>query len=98
MDFILEIIFDLILESSMEIASDKKTKKWIRYPLAFLLSLFLIAVIGALLFVGIMFILDKEIEMKLAGILFIVFDIIITVSAIKKLKKKLSKKENELRK
>ena len=29
MDLILEFIFDLVLESSMEIAKDKKIKKWI---------------------------------------------------------------------
>ena len=94
MDFILEIIFDLVLESSMEIAKDKKIKKWIRYPLAFLLSLFIIAVIGTIFFVGIMFILDEEINIKLAGILFIVFDIILIFSAIKKIKKALNQKDN----
>lgn len=94
MDFILEIIFDLVLESSMEIAKDKKIKKWIRYPLAFLLSLFIIAVIGTIFFVGIMFILDEEINIKLAGILFIVFDMILIFSAIKKIKKALNQKDN----
>lgn len=34
MEFILEFIFDLVFESSMEIAKDKKIKKWIRYPLS----------------------------------------------------------------
>ncbi len=94
MDFILEIIFDLVLESSMEISKDKKIKKWIRYPLAFLLSLFIIAVIGTIFFVGIMFILDEEINIKLAGILFIVFDMILIFSAIKKIKKALNQKDN----
>ena len=94
MNFILEIIFDLVLESSMEISKDKKIKKWIRYPLAVLLSLFIIAVIGTIFFVGIMFILDEEINIKLAGILFIVFDMILIFSAIKKIKKALNQKDN----
>ena len=68
MEFILEFIFDLVFESSMEIAKDKKIKKWIRYPLAFVLFLFIIAVIGTIFFVGIMFIFDEEINIKLAGI------------------------------
>ena len=87
MDLLLEFIFELVLESSMEIAKDKKINKWIRYPLAILLSLFIIAVIGTILFVGIMFILDEEINIKLAGILFIIFDIILIISAIRKIKK-----------
>lgn len=86
MDLILEFIFDLVLESSMEIAKDKKIKKWIRYPLAFLLSLFIIAVIGTIFFVGVIFIIDEEINIKLAGILFIIFDIILIASAIRKIK------------
>lgn len=81
MEFILEFIFDLVLE----IAKDKKIKKWIRYPLAFVLFLFIIAVIGTIFFVGIMFIFDEEINVKLAGILFIIFDIILIISAIKKI-------------
>lgn len=85
MEFILEFIFDLVFESSMEIAKDKKIKKWIRYPLAFVLFLFIIAVIGTIFFVGIMFIFDEEINVKLAGILFIIFDIILIISAIKKI-------------
>ncbi len=85
MEFILEFIFDLVIESSMEIAKDKKIKKWIRYPLAFVLFLFIIAVIGTIFFVGIMFIFDEEINIKLAGILFIIFDIILIISAIKKI-------------
>lgn len=90
MDLILEFIFDLILESSMEIAKDKKIKKWIRYPLAFLLSLFIIAVISTIFFVGIMFMLDEELNIKLAGGIFIIFDIVLIVSAIKTIKKELS--------
>ena len=85
MEFILEFIFDLVFESSMEIAKDKKIKKWIRYPLDFVLFLFIIAVIGTIFFVGIMFIFDEEINIKLAGILFIIFDIILIISAIEKI-------------
>lgn len=90
MEFILEFIFDLVFESSMEIAKDKKIKKWIRYPLAFVLFLFIIAVIGTIFFVGIMFIFDEEINIKLAGILFIIFDIILIISAIEKIIQKIA--------
>ena len=91
MDFILEILFDLALESGAEVANNKKIKKWIRYPLVFLISLFILSVIFTLFIVGIIFILDKETTMKIAGILFIIFDIFLIISIIKKLKKKTSK-------
>ena len=87
MDLLLEFIFDLVLESSMEIAKDKQIHKWIRYPVAIFLSLFIIAVLGLILFVGIMFLMDEEINIKLAGGLFIIFDIILIISAIRKVRK-----------
>lgn len=98
MDLILEFIFDLVLESSMGIAKDKKIKKWIRYPIAFLLSVFIIAVIGTIFFVGVVFIIDEEINIKLAGILFIVFDIILIASAIRKIKNEKINHEKSVKK
>ena len=95
MDFILEIIFDLALENSVEIANNKKMNKYIRYPLVFLLSLVIIAVIGALLIAGIMFVLDKEGTTKMFGVLFIILDIFLIVSVIKKIRTKLNKKINQ---
>ena len=86
MDLLLEFIFELVLESSIEIAKDKKVNKWIRYPVALFLSLFIIAFICVLLYVGIMFFIDEEINIRLAGILFILFDIILIISAIRKIK------------
>lgn len=94
MDLLLEFIFELVMESSIEIAQDKKINKWIRYPIAFILSLFIIAVLITIMFVGIMFLMDKEINIKLAGVLFIIFDIILIVSAIKKISK-IKKDENK---
>ena len=35
MDLLIELIFELVMETSIEIAQDKKVKKWIRYPIAF---------------------------------------------------------------
>ena len=95
MDLLLEFIFELVLESSMEIAQDKKVNKWIRYPIAFLLSLFIISVLSIILFVGIMFLVDEEINIKLAGVLFIVFDVILIFSAIKKLSKMRTRSKND---
>lgn len=87
MDLLLELIFELVMESSIEIAQDKKVKKWIRYPIAFFLALFIIVVLLTIMFVGIMFLMDEEINIKLAGALFIIFDVILIISAIKKASK-----------
>lgn len=87
MELLSELIFELLLEGSAEIAKDKKINKWIRYPLAVLLSLFILAAIIALLVIGIIFLTEKEANRKLFGILFITIDIILIISAIKKILK-----------
>ena len=39
MDFLIELIGDVLIEGSFELATNKKVSKWIRYPI---LSLFII--------------------------------------------------------
>lgn len=87
MELLLELIFELLIEGSTQIAKDKKLNKWIRYPVAVLLSLFILVVIGAMLVVGIIFLTEPETDKKLFGVLFIVFDIVLIISAIKKIRK-----------
>lgn len=44
MDIIIEIFFDLLLEGSIELSTNKKVPKWIRYPLI-MVMLFLLAIV-----------------------------------------------------
>lgn len=57
MEFILEFIFECILEifveGGMEVGSNKKISKYIRYPILFLLVIFFLGVISLILFIGI---------------------------------------------
>lgn len=46
MDFVFEIILELILEGSIEIGANKKVSKWIRYPLLLIAAMFYFAVIS----------------------------------------------------
>ncbi len=90
MELLLEIIFDLILEGSVEVAKNRKISKWIRYPLVVLISLFIIAIIGLLTVIGFALIFKGENRYaKLGGILFLIFDIILIISAIKNIKKEI---------
>ena len=85
MELLLELIFELLIEGSAEIAKDKKVNKWIRYPLAVLLLLFILAIIIALAVIGIIFLTEEKTNTKLFGILFIIIDVILIISAIKKI-------------
>lgn len=52
MEFVFEFLLDLILEGSMELSSNKKVSKFIRYPLICLIVLFFTAIILLILFLG----------------------------------------------
>jgi len=93
MELLLEIIFELIVDGSEEVAKNRKISKWIRYPIVFLMSLFIIAVIGLLTFIGFALILKGDIYAKLGGILFLIFDIFLIISAIKNIKKEIKMKK-----
>ncbi len=89
MELLLEIIFELIVEGSAEVAQNRKISKWIRYPVVVLISLFIIAIIGLLTFIGFALIFKGDRYAKLAGVLFLIFDIILIISAIKNIKKEI---------
>lgn len=80
MEFIFECILELFIEGGMEVSSNKKISKWIRYPILFLLILFFSIVIFGLLFLGIMFLKSEP----LAGLLFILISIVLLIGTILK--------------
>lgn len=79
MEIIFEFIVELLLEGSIEVSSNKKISKWIRYPLIFLLVLFFLSIISLLIIVGIS-IYNKSILGSLImiaiGILFLILGIV----------------------
>ena len=95
MELLLELIFELLLEGSAEIAQDKKAPKWIRYPLAGLLLLLILVVIFTLLVVGIVFLTENGTEKKLFGVLFIVIDAVLLICDIKKIRQTKQKEKEE---
>lgn len=88
MEYIIEAILDLILEGSMEISSNKKISKWIRYPLILFIILFYSIVIIGLFILGLM-ILKENI---LFGFFIIVLSLFMLIGSIVKFKKIYGKK------
>ena len=96
MDLIFEIIFELIVEGSIEISSNKKISKFIRYPLIFLIVLFFGSIIFMLLYFGICGI-NKNLPMSLVLIALGLFFLIGSIIKFKKiyLEKKEDKENNK---
>ncbi len=80
MDILLEFVLELFLEGSIELSSNKKISKWIRYPLMFFVILFFISVIGFIFFLGI-FLFSKN---KIVSVLMISLGIFMLVGTILK--------------
>lgn len=91
MDFLFELLFELIAEGTVELSKSKKVPKYIRYILIGIIALFFIAVIGLVFFVGLM-ILKQNLFW---GIIIIAFALFMLVMSIIKLKKTCLKRENK---
>lgn len=91
MEFLIELLFELIFEGGVEVSKNKKISKFIRYPLIFLIVLFFSFIIFLLLFLGLS-IANTNI---LVGLLIIIISFIFLIFSIKKFKEVyLEKKED----
>lgn len=84
MDLIIEILLELILEGTVEISSNKKVPKWIRYPLIFLIILVFTIIIVGIFVLGMLLSKDNLI----IGILFILLSLFFAIMGTKKFKEK----------
>lgn len=80
---LVEFIIDLILDASVEASRSKKVPRVIRYLLISLISLFFIAVIGLIFFMGISILKDNI----LGGIIVILFGAFLLVMGVVKFRK-----------
>lgn len=83
MEFIIELILELLLEGSIEVSSNRKVSKWIRYPLIIFITTIFSGVILLIIFLGLSLLNDWF----LAGIIFLIIGIVMFVSAVIKFKK-----------
>lgn len=83
MDVLFEIILELIFEGGIEISSNKKISKWIRYPLIFIIALFFMAIIFLLIFIGIKILKSS----LLVGIVCIALGISFLIGSVLKFRK-----------
>lgn len=83
MEFLIELILELLFEGGEEICLNQRVSKWIRYPIATIIILLISAVILGILFLGIYFLKDDTI----IGIFFIIISIVMIIGGINKFMK-----------
>ena len=67
MEFIFELVFELLFEGGMEVTSNRKVSKWIRYPLLAIFTLIFGGIIFLIVFMGV-----SSLENTIIGGLFII--------------------------
>jgi hypothetical protein len=83
MEFIFEVIVELILDGSIEMSKSSKVPNYIRYPLIAIISVFWIAVIGIIFLAGV---ISLRINIGL-GLLLILIGLYTAVIGIVKFRK-----------
>lgn len=90
MEFIIELLVELIIDGSIEISEDERVSKWIRYPIILVIVLLFSIVIFGLIILGIIFLKDYI----YAGLFFIVIGVIMLIAGTMKFAKKYTQKRN----
>ena len=83
MDFLFELLFDLIADGTFELSRSKKVPKYIRYPLIVIIVLFFIAAIGVTLLAGLLSLKEN----LLLGIIFIALALFLLIMGVVKFRK-----------
>lgn len=90
MDFIIELVLELLFEGMMEASKSNKIPKFIRYPLVIIIVLFFILIIGFMFIASILALKESIV----AGLLLIIIDLFLLIGGIAKFRKEyLIKKE-----
>lgn len=91
MDLIFEFLAELILEGSIELGLNKKTPKWLRYPLL----LFITLVYGFVLFIIFFCAIKSFKENILISLLLILFGLFFIIMTIYQVTKRLKKEKQD---
>ncbi len=92
MEYIFEFILELVLEGSIEVSTNSRIPKYIRYLLIVILSLFFIAVIGFVLFMGILSLKENI----LLGMFLILVGLFLLIMSIVKFRKAYLNKKDKI--
>lgn len=90
MEFLFELLADLLIEGGIEASSNPKVSKWIRYPILIILILFFASVIFGIIFLGIHLLKENTI----GALLIILVGLIMLIGSIIKFTKIYIKDKN----
>lgn len=80
MEFLIEVLLDLILEGSIEISSNKKISRAIRYPLILFIVLFFLIIVLGVFILGVVLLKENF----FGGIVLILISLFLLIMGIMK--------------
>lgn len=83
MEFLIELLLELIIDGSIEVSSNKILPKWIRYPLIVFIIIFFLLIYAIIFGTGILILKDNI----YASIFIFLLGLILVIAGIKKFKK-----------
>ena len=83
MEFLIELIMELVFEGTLELSTSRKIPNWIRYPLIALIGLLFAAFIGLILLLGLLILQHTW----YFGVLLLAFGMIFTFCAVRKFRR-----------
>jgi quinol-cytochrome oxidoreductase complex cytochrome b subunit len=81
-EILIELIFELLFDSAVEVVKEKRISKWIRVPLAIFILLFFIGVFAVIGIAGVLLLMSKEKYSLSGGIILLLLDVVLIVSFI----------------
>jgi len=85
MEVVVEFLFDLLFEGIIELSTNKKVPKWIRYSLVLFISLFFLVVVLCLLILGLTILKDNLV----IGLIMITLSLVLFMFMVVKYKKQI---------
>lgn len=93
MEFLMELVIDLLLDGSVEVAKSRRISKWIRYPVIAMLAILYVATVAVIALVG--WIVMKEGNTAWLGIGFLLLDIFFVLYSVRKIRKEIQTRKQD---
>lgn len=95
MDFLFELIFDLLFESALSATKCEKVPRSLRFTIGLLLTLIVLGLLGGVLALAVyLFVARRTVFNVALGVLLSVLDAVMVYSATKKARRQIRKRRN----
>ncbi len=93
MEFLMELVIDLLLDGSVEVAKSRKISKWIRYPVIAMLAILYVVTVAVIALVA--WIVLKNGSTFWLGVGLLVLDLAFVMYSMRKIRREINARKIE---